>query len=155
MVTPAPDRAFSAEFITSLDAIPAARWNSVAGSDYPFLRHEFLYGLEKSACTTADTGWQPCHLLLRRGGELAAVMPLYLKSHSYGEYVFDWSWADAYHRAGMKYYPKLVVASPYTPATGPRGGAITGGRIMKEGEIPREKKGEGGYEKGKPRGGEK
>jgi len=120
VVTPAPDSAFSAEFVTSLDAIPAASWNRVAGTDYPFLRHEFLHGLEKSACTTADTGWQPCHLLLRRGGALAAVMPLYLKSHSYGEYVFDWSWADAWRQRGLAYYPKLLTAIPFTPATGPR-----------------------------------
>jgi predicted N-acyltransferase len=112
--------AFSAEFLTSLTQISADKWNRIAGTDYPFLRHEFLYGLEKTACTTAETGWQPCHLLLRHGGELAAVMPLYLKSHSYGEYVFDWSWADAWRQSGLDYYPKLVTAIPFTPATGPR-----------------------------------
>jgi predicted N-acyltransferase len=112
--------ALSAEFLTSLDQLPAEQWDSVAGTDYPFLRHTFLYGLEKTACTTADTGWQPCHLILRQGTELAAVMPLYLKSHSYGEYVFDWSWADAWQQSGLSYYPKLVTAIPFTPATGPR-----------------------------------
>ncbi len=111
---------FTAEFLTSLDRISAAQWNGITGTDYPFLRHEFLYGLEKTACTTAETGWQPCHLLLRVGGELAAVMPLYLKSHSYGEYVFDWSWADAWRQSGLAYYPKLLTAIPFTPATGPR-----------------------------------
>ena len=110
----------TAEFITSLDRIPAESWNGVTGTDYPFLRHEFLYGLEETACTTAETGWQPCHLLLRQENELAAVMPLYLKSHSYGEYVFDWSWADAWRQSGLAYYPKLVTAIPFTPATGPR-----------------------------------
>ncbi len=110
----------TAEFLTSLDQIPAKSWNDVAGIDYPFLRHEFLYGLEQTECTTAETGWQPCHLLLRQGDVLAAVMPLYLKSHSYGEYVFDWSWADAWQQGGLDYYPKLVTASPFTPATGPR-----------------------------------
>ena len=110
----------TAEFLTSLDQIPAKSWNDVAGIDYPFLRHEFLHGLEQTECTTAETGWQPCHLLLRQGDALAAVMPLYLKSHSYGEYVFDWSWADAWRQSGLDYYPKLVTAIPFTPATGPR-----------------------------------
>jgi predicted N-acyltransferase len=110
----------TAEFLTSLARIPAAQWDSIADTDYPFLRHAFLYGLEKTACTTAETGWQPCHLLLRRGSELVALMPLYLKSHSYGEYVFDWSWADAWRQNGLAYYPKLLTAIPFTPATGPR-----------------------------------
>ena len=111
---------FSAEFLTSLGHIPAQQWNDITGKDYPFLRHEFLYGLEKTACTTAATGWQPCHLVLRQNADVAAVMPLYLKSHSYGEYVFDWSWADAWRQSGLDYYPKLVTAVPFTPATGPR-----------------------------------
>ncbi len=112
--------ALSAEFVTSLEQVPAEQWDGVAGTDYPFMRHRFLYGLEKTDCTTADTGWQPCHLLLRKGDTLAAVMPLYLKSHSYGEYVFDWSWADAWRQSGLDYYPKLLTAIPFTPATGPR-----------------------------------
>ena len=109
-----------AAFLTSLDQIPAAEWNAVAGTDYPFLRHEFLFGLEDTGCTTADSGWQPCHLVLREGGTAVALLPLYLKSHSYGEYVFDWSWAEAWQRSGLHYYPKLVSAIPFTPATGPR-----------------------------------
>jgi predicted N-acyltransferase len=120
MVSTEQPTQLSAEFITSLDRIAAASWNGVTGTDYPFLRHEFLYGLEKTACTTAETGWQPCHLLLRQENALAAVMPLYLKSHSYGEYVFDWSWADAWRQSGLAYYPKLVTAIPFTPSTGPR-----------------------------------
>ncbi len=110
----------SAEFLDSLGNISATAWNAVTGTDYPFLRHEFLYGLEQTGCTRADTGWQPCHLLLRDGEGILAVLPLYLKSHSYGEYVFDWSWADAWQRSGLEYYPKLVSAIPFTPATGPR-----------------------------------
>jgi predicted N-acyltransferase len=110
----------SAEFLASLAEIDSGLWNGITGADYPFLRHEFLHGLEKTGCTTAETGWQPCHLLLREGNEVIAVMPLYLKSHSYGEYVFDWSWADAWRRSGLAYYPKLVTAIPFTPATGPR-----------------------------------
>lgn len=115
-----PGTAFTAEFLTGLDDIAAADWDSIAGTDYPFLQHRFLHGLEKTDCTTAETGWQPCHLVLRQGDRLAAVMPLYLKSHSYGEYVFDWSWADAWRQSGLHYYPKLVTAIPFTPATGPR-----------------------------------
>ncbi len=109
-----------AEFIDSLAAVSAAEWDAVAATDYPFLRHAFLLGMEETACTTAATGWQPCHLLLRQNGRLVALLPLYLKSHSYGEYVFDWSWADAWQRSGLSYYPKLVSAIPFTPATGPR-----------------------------------
>ena len=109
-----------AEFIDSLAAVSATEWDAVAGADYPFLRHAFLLGMEETACTTAATGWQPCHLLLRQDGRLVALLPLYLKSHSYGEYVFDWSWADAWQRSGLSYYPKLVSAIPFTPATGPR-----------------------------------
>lgn len=111
---------FTAEFLPSLERISASVWNAITGTDYPFLRHEFLHGLERTHCTTAATGWQPCHLLLKREGNVAAVMPLYLKSHSYGEYVFDWSWADAWRQNGLEYYPKLVTAIPFTPATGPR-----------------------------------
>jgi len=116
----------AAEFITSLAQVPAAHWNALAGTDFPFLRHEFLHGLETTGCTTAASGWQPCHLLLRQGTDLVAVLPAYLKSHSYGEYVFDWSWADAWHRSGLQYYPKLVSAIPFTPATGPRLGIAAG-----------------------------
>jgi predicted N-acyltransferase len=111
---------FTVEFLTSLDHISADQWNSVTGVDYPFLRHEFLHGLEKTGCTTAETGWQPCHAVLRQNSVPVAILPLYLKSHSYGEYVFDWAWADAWQRSGLEYYPKLVTAIPFTPATGPR-----------------------------------
>jgi len=110
----------SAEFLTSLDQIEAHEWNALAGLDYPFGRHEFLYGLEQTGCACADKGWQACHLVLRDESGILALMPLYLKSHSYGEYVFDWSWADAWERSGLRYYPKLVSAIPFTPATGPR-----------------------------------
>ena len=81
------------EFLTGLDQIAADQWNAVAGIDYPFGRHEFLHGLERTGCVSAETGWQPCHMVVREGPAIIAVMPLYLKSHSYGEYVFDWSWA--------------------------------------------------------------
>lgn len=111
-----------ARFLSGLHEISAADWDAVAGSDYPFMQHRFLSGLEASGCISAETGWQPCHLVLESDpdGTIVAVMPLYLKSHSYGEYVFDWSWAEAWERSGQAYYPKLVTAIPFTPATGPR-----------------------------------
>ncbi len=110
----------NAEFITSLSQVDAALWDGLTGGDYPFLRHDFLLGLETTGCTTPETGWQPCHMILRDGERPVAVMPLYLKSHSYGEYVFDWSWSRAWEQSGLSYYPKLVSAIPFTPATGPR-----------------------------------
>ncbi len=109
-----------ARFLPSLTQLDRESWNRVAGTDYPFLRHEFLLALESSGCTDADSGWQPYHVVLYRDDALIALMPMYLKSHSYGEYVFDWSWADAYRRHGRQYYPKLLTAIPFTPATGPR-----------------------------------
>ncbi len=107
-------------FIESINHIESTRWNAVAGNEYPFLRHEFLRILEDSGSVCAARGWQPQHLLIEDSGQLLAILPLYIKTHSYGEYVFDWSWAEAYQRHGLDYYPKLVSAIPYTPATGPR-----------------------------------
>ena len=94
-------------------------WNRLAGDD-PFLQHAFLHSLHETGCASPDTGWVPQYLLLHDGGELAGAMPLYLKNHSYGEYVFDWAWADAYHRHGIEYYPKLLSAIPFTPVVGAR-----------------------------------
>ena len=111
---------YSLEFLGSLSAIPAEEWNTIAGTDYPFMRHEFLLGMESTGCTTAETGWQPCHMIIRDNTSAVAVAPMYLKSHSYGEYVFDWSWSDAWRQSGLEYYPKLLTAIPFTPATGPR-----------------------------------
>ncbi len=107
-------------FLSQITEISAQDWNALSGTDYPFIRHEFLALLENSGCCDRDSGWSPCHATLYRGDKLVALMPLYLKSHSYGEYVFDWNWADAWHRHGLNYYPKLVTAVPFTPATGPR-----------------------------------
>ncbi|WP_151705449.1 GNAT family N-acetyltransferase [Nitrincola alkalilacustris] len=106
----------------SIDQISREEWNALCGTDYPFLRHEFLQALERSGCVSASTGWQPLHLRLEQEGNLVGVMPLYLKNHSYGEYVFDWAWADAYSRHGLDYYPKLLTAIPFTPSQGPRFG---------------------------------
>ena len=107
------------EVTDSIAALPVDAWNRLAGDD-PFLRHEFLNALHETGCASASTGWAPCYLILREQGVLAGAMPLYAKSHSYGEYVFDWSWADAYHRHGLDYYPKLLNAIPFTPVTGQR-----------------------------------
>jgi predicted N-acyltransferase len=103
----------------SLAGIPAAQWNALAGGN-PFVRHEFLGALIDTGCAAARSGWQPQFLLLERAAKLAGAMPLFVKSHSRGEYVFDWAWAEAYERHGLEYYPKLVCAVPFTPVTGPR-----------------------------------
>jgi len=109
------------EFIASIDAVAAAEWNRLAGSAYPFLQHEFLAALERQGCLGERYGWLPSHLLIRdTQGGLQGALPLYRKTNSYGEFVFDWAWADAYQRAELAYYPKLVCSIPYTPASGPR-----------------------------------
>ncbi len=127
---------------TSLKAVPAGAWNACANPyaladaisapaappgdpaldrDNPFVSHEFLMALEESRCIGGRTGWSPAYLLVEdEAGQLLAATPSFLKSHSQGEYVFDHGWADAYERAGGRYYPKLQVAAPFTPATGPR-----------------------------------
>jgi predicted N-acyltransferase len=107
-------------FIDSIEEISTATWNAIAGTDYPFLRHEFLHALEASNSACKATGWTPHHLLVEKSGNPIAVMPLYIKSHSMGEYVFDRAWAEAYRRNGLHYYPKLLSAIPFTPASGPR-----------------------------------
>jgi len=113
--------AIAIKVLTSLADVSAEAWNACAGTDNPFVRHEFLYALEKSGSAAADSGWMAQHLAIEdQQGNLAACLPLYLKNHSYGEYVFDWGWADAYERAGGQYYPKLQCSVPFTPATGPR-----------------------------------
>ena len=107
--------------VESLDEITAAEWNSLGGGiTNPFLRHEFLAGLERFGCVGERWGWLPRHIVARENGRVIGAVPLYLKNNSYGEFVFDWSWADAYRRANLDYYPKLVAAVPYTPVTGPR-----------------------------------
>jgi len=107
------------EVVESLAGVPASEWNRLADGA-TFLSHEFLSALHDTGCASAATGWAPQYLILRRDGILSGAMPLYLKTHSYGEYVFDWAWADAYHRHGIAYYPKLVSAVPFTPVTGAR-----------------------------------
>lgn len=104
--------------------IEASAWNSCANPHHqpynPFLDHAFFVAAEESGAASAETGWMPCHLTLQGSDETYAILPLYLKSHSQGEYVFDHGWADAFDRAGGQYYPKLLSAVPFTPATGHR-----------------------------------
>lgn len=106
--------------VRGIDQIGADAWDACAGDDQPFLSHAFLSILEASGSACAETGWLPLHLVAERKGSVIACAPMYLKSHSYGEYVFDWGWADAYERAGGQYYPKLQVAVPFTPVPGAR-----------------------------------
>ena len=102
----------------SISDFRADDWNRIAGATYPFLSHEFMLAAENSGSVAAETGWIPRHIGLRdSSGKLRAALPLYEKSHSWGEFVFDWSWAQAYEQAGLDYYPKLVSATPFTPAT--------------------------------------
>jgi uncharacterized protein len=107
--------------LRAIDEIAAEIWDACAGSDNPFVSHAFLRALEDSKSVGPRTGWQPHHVVLEdAGGEVLAVAPLYAKTHSQGEYVFDHGWAQAYERAGGQYYPKLQVAVPFTPVPGPR-----------------------------------
>jgi len=106
--------------IDDISKLCSADWDALAGSGQPFLSHAFLLALERHDCVGERWGWLPRHLLLHDGGRLVAAMPQYLKTNSYGELVFDWDWAEAYRRSGLAYYPKLVAAVPYTPATGAR-----------------------------------
>jgi predicted N-acyltransferase len=104
-------------------SIDAKQWNALLdaqASATPFMRHEYLLAMHRSSSAISDTGWQPQFLCAFDGGTLIAACPLYLKDHSYGEYVFDWAWADAYQRHGLQYYPKLLDAVPFTPVPGPR-----------------------------------
>lgn len=120
-------------FVDSIAAIGPDVWNSLTGTDNPFTRYEFLWALEETGCTTRATGWQPMHIIVRRVtpglDEPVAVLPLYLKSNSWGEYVFDWSWASAYQSHGLSYYPKFVTSIPFTPSYGER-------LLLKAGEEP-------------------
>ncbi len=108
------------EFNDRIDAIAPPAWNALAGSDHPFLRHEFLSSIEASGCVGPGTSWLPCHVALYDEEQLVAAMPLYEKTDSWGEFVFDFAWANAYQQAGLSYYPKLVSAIPFTPVSGPR-----------------------------------
>lgn len=119
------DAEWTLEAVSSLGDISAADWDACAfggkTNGNPFVSHAFLIALEETDCATGDTGWYPQHLVLKdTHNQVAGVAPTYVKTHSRGEYVFDYGWADAFERAGGRYYPKLQVSVPFTPATGPR-----------------------------------
>lgn len=123
-------------FVKSIEEIGQSRWNAVVGTKNPFTRYEFLHGLEQTGCTNEQSGWAPYHIAIFQLGDAAAdtnsntkslseypivcIVPLYLKTNSWGEYVFDWSWANAYQSHGLEYYPKFVTAAPFTPSSGRR-----------------------------------
>ncbi len=110
----------SSKFSLGISDVPADEWNTLVGDDDPFLEHAFLNALELSGSVSDDAGCVPRLVLARERGRLVGAIPLYLKTNSYGEFIFDWAWADAAQRAGIRYYPKLVAAIPFTPATGHR-----------------------------------
>ena len=110
----------AADFLPSIAGIEASEWNALGAAASPFMRHEFLAALEATGCIGAQSGWQPRYLVLRDVRGPAAAVASFLKTHSYGEFVFDFAWARAYERIGRRYYPKLTVAAPFTPASGPR-----------------------------------
>lgn len=105
---------------SSLAEVPAAEWDALVDADDPFTEHAFLLALESSGSVGRGTGWTPMHLVVRAGGRLCGAAPLYLKTDSYGEFIFDWGWANAAERSGLRYYPKLVSAVPFTPVGGRR-----------------------------------
>ncbi|MGX5202039.1 GNAT family N-acetyltransferase [Aliikangiella sp. IMCC44632] len=111
---------YTIAFNDSISAISPLDWNSLNHQGYPFARFEFLSALEESKVVGKESGWQVKHISVHHNNQLIAAMPMYQKLHSYGEYVFDFQWANAYHQAGLKYYPKWVSAVPFTPSAGPR-----------------------------------
>jgi len=106
--------------IGAINEITADEWNLLVDNDNPFASFEFLNALEQHDCVGQNYGWLPQHIVIHEKGTLIGASPMYLKNNSYGEFVFDWAWADAYQRSGLEYYPKLVTSIPYTPATGQR-----------------------------------
>lgn len=108
------------EVTDTLDRVTADAWNALNTDGNPFVLYEFLQALESTGCLGEEKGWYPRYFLVYNGEDLIAACPTYVKTNSYGEFVFDWSWAEAYEQNGLEYYPKLVSCIPYTPATGPR-----------------------------------
>jgi len=109
------------QVLDSLTSVEATEWNALVADNNPFLKHEFLSALERHDCVSLTSGWQPSHIVIRDDdNRLVAASPLYIKHHSHGEFVFDWSWAESYQRNRLTYYPKLISAIPFTPMTGQR-----------------------------------
>ena len=118
--------------LSRIGEVEPEAWNACAGDGDPFVRHEFISALENSGSAVADRGWHPQHLVVEGAdGTLLAAAPVYAKGHSFGEYVFDWGWADAYERCGLPYYPKLQCCVPFTP--------VTGGRLLVRDGAPRDR----------------
>ncbi|MCW8857457.1 MAG: GNAT family N-acetyltransferase [Kangiella sp.] len=118
-----PDDSLSISFIESIAAISGSEWSKLGFVEHetnPFIDYRFLLALEASGSVSAEKGWQPMHVVAYQNDKLVAFMPLYIKGHSFGEFVFDWAWANAYQRHGLEYYPKALTASPLSPITGPR-----------------------------------
>jgi predicted N-acyltransferase len=113
------DQQLTVETVEGIDAVDAAAWDACAGGANPFVGHAFLAALEVSRSVGGRSGWQPMHVVARAGERVVGVVPMYAKAHSYGEYVFDHGWAQAYERAGGRYYPKLQVAVPLHAGAGP------------------------------------
>ena len=120
--------------VEDISTIPAQQWDALVDKNDPFMEHAFLQVLEQSGSVEAATGWQPAHVVVHDGETLVGACPVYIKDHSYGEYIFDWGWAEGAQRAGIPYYPKLVTAAPFTPATGRR--LLTGPGAPREDVIP-------------------
>ncbi len=108
------------DFLDTIERIDKNDWNKLVRKKYPFLNYEFLKALEITKCVSPEEGWTPLHIVVSEKDIVLAIMPLYVKTDSQGEFIFDWSWADAYYRNGLEYYPKLVSSIPFTPASGPR-----------------------------------
>jgi uncharacterized protein len=118
--SPAEREEFAVRIVGDIGSISAKEWDACAGPDDPFVCHAFLHALETSGSASGEEGWLAQHLVIEIDGVIAAAAPSYIKGHSYGEYVFDWSWANAYRRAGKPYYPKLQCCVPFSPVGGPR-----------------------------------
>jgi predicted N-acyltransferase len=115
-----PEMRMRVERLSSIEQVDEVAWRALEPPDFPFFDFEFLRALEQSGSIGAGSGWEPTYLVCKNGERLLGALPLYLKTDSYGEYVFDWEWARAYREHGLRYYPKLVAAVPFTPATGPK-----------------------------------
>jgi predicted N-acyltransferase len=128
-------RVYNYKFINNISDIDSKVWHDFFGVTHPFTRYEYLSALEMSRCVSAETGWTPMHLMVMDADNVMALMPLYLKTHSWGEYVFDWAWAEAYERHNIDYYPKLVSSIPFTPTTGQRIGFNSGLSTLEQQQL--------------------
>ncbi len=117
----ADSEAVELELLDGVAEVPREEWNGLVGDESPFLEWDWLASLEEAGAVGPGTGWDARPLVARRDGRVVAAAPLYIKGNSEGEFVFDWSWADAAERAGLRYYPKLLVGVPFTPVTGVKG----------------------------------